>query len=312
MSEPLVSVCIGTFNRARTLRECLDSVFAQTYRNLEVIVADNASTDDSVEIVRRYGDRVRLVRRTSNSGMCSTTRNEAVRLARGDYVAFLDSDDSWLPEKIQKQVQFMAARPDVPLCHAYCRIMDAESRELGIRHEGKIPPTGRYFEALLDHCWITISTVLMKRSLYGECGPFNETLPYGRSGEDYEFFLKVARKYEIGFLPEVLAKYRMGSGGISGGDWRAVPDAYPLRCCLRNRDDLFGGVVPPRRLDEMVRNAAISSSQYWRDLGYGGRAAYFPAAWLWKHPLCGPAWAELAKSLFRALLGRRGGAGIRR
>ena len=67
-----------------------------------------------------------------------------------------------------------------------------------------------------------------------------------------------------------------------------------------------------RRLDEMVRNAAISSSQYWRDLGYGGRAAYFPAAWLWKHPLCGPAWAELAKSLFRALLGRRGGAGTRR
>ena len=305
MSEPLVSVCIGTYNRARYLRECLDSVFAQTYRSLEVVVADNASTDATVEIVRGYGDRIRLIQRQANSGLCSTTRNAAVRAARGDYVAFLDSDDAWHPDKLAQQVRFLEDRPAIPLCHAYCRVMDADSRAHGIRHEGRIPPTGPYFAALLEHCWITISSVLMRRSLYAECGPFTETLPYGRSGEDWEFFLKTARKYEIGFLPEVLALYRKAGEGISGGDWRGVPEAFPFLLCLRKRTDLWGGLVPPGRIDALVRQAALASSQYWRDRGRGGRAAYFPAQWLVRRPFCGPAWAELAKSAYRALVPRQ-------
>ena len=304
MSESLVSVCIGTFNRARYLRECLDSVFAQTYRNFEVVVADNASTDETAEIVRGYGERVRLIRRQTNSGMCSTTRNEAVRQARGDYIAFLDSDDAWLPEKLARQVRFLEDHPALPLCHAYCRVMDADSRALGIRHEGRIPPTGPYFEALLDHCWITISTVLMRRSLYAECGPFSEILPYGRSGEDWEFFLKAARRHEIGFVPDVLARYRKAGEGISGGDWRGVPEAFPFLLCLRRRRDIWGGLVPAARVDAVVRQAALASSQYWRDRGRAGRAAYFPARWLLRRPLCGLAWAELAKSAYRAAVPR--------
>ena len=305
MSEPLVSVCIGTYNRARDLRECLDSVFAQTYRNFEVVVADNASTDDTVAVARSYGERVKVICRPSNSGMCSTTRNEAVRQARGDYVAFLDSDDAWLPEKLAKQVRFLEEHPAIPLCHTYCRVMDADSRALGIRHEGRIPPTGPYFEALLEHCWITISTVLMRRGLYAECGPFTEALPYGRSGEDWEFFLKAARRYDIGFLPEVLARYRKAGEGISGGDWRGVPEAFPFLVCLRSRMDLWGGLVPPGRIDAIVRRAALASSQYWRDRGCGWRAAYFPAQWLARRPFCPPAWAELAKSVYRAAVPRR-------
>lgn len=302
MSYPLVSVCIGTFNRERYIRECLDSVFAQTYPKMEVVVVDNASTDRTVEIVQGYGDRIRLVRRDVNSGMCSTTRNEAVRRARGEYIAFLDSDDSWFPRKLEKQVQFMKANPTIPLCHTSCRLMDAESIEDGIRHEGRIPPSGPYFDALLDHCWITISSVLMKRSLYEDCGPFKETLPYGRSGEDYEFFLKVARTYTIGFLPEVLARYRKAGEGISGSDWRGVPDAFPFFSCLWSRKDNFEGVVSQARMDAVLRRSAMESSRYWRDRGYGLRGAYFPAQLLKKRPFCGEAWMELGKSLFRAVV----------
>ncbi len=301
MSESLVSVCIGVFNREGTIRECLDSIFAQTYGNLEVIVADNASTDGTVEIVRSYGPRIRMVRRETNSGMCSTTRNMAVREARGEYIAFLDSDDSWHPEKLAHQIRFMEANPTIPLCHTYCNVMDAESRLLGIRHEGRLPPTGRYFDALLDHCWITISTVMMRRHLYEECGPFTEALPYGRSGEDYEFFLKVARRYEIGLVEEVLANYRKAGEGISGGDWRAVPCAFPFRCCLRKREDIHGGLASPRRLDQMIEHAAIESSQYWRDRGHGWRAVYFPARWLCHRPFWWAGWTEVAKSAFRIL-----------
>lgn len=303
MNEPLVSVCIGAYNRERYIRECLDSVFAQTYKNIEVVVADNASTDRTVEIVQSYGEgKIKLIRRDVNSGMCSTTRNQAVRSAQGEYIAFLDSDDSWHPSKIEKQVRFLQTNPDVPLCHTYCRIMNTESAEDGIRHEGKIPPSGKYFEALLDHCWITISTVLMKRSLYDECGPFLETLPYGRLGEDYEFFLKVARKYEIGFIPEVLARYRKAGEGISGGDWRGIPEAFPFIVCLRQRSDIWSGMVSPSKMDDILLRSAIAGSQYWRDKGYGFRAGYFPLRILFGRPFCGAAWVELCKSVFQTMV----------
>lgn len=309
MSEPLVSVCIGTYNREATLRECLESVFAQTYPNLEVVVADNASTDRTVEILKGHGGRIRLIQRAENSGMCSTTRNLAVRAATGTYVAFLDSDDSWHPEKIARQVAFMRDHPHCPLCHTYCRVMDGNSVEGAIRHEGKVPATGRCFEALLDHCWITISTVLMKRSLYGECGPFTEALPYGRLGEDWEFFLKVARAYEIGFLPEVLARYRKAGEGISGGDWRAMPEAFPFICRLWRRRDLWGGVVAQSRMDEVLRRSALEGSRYWRSRGEGGKAAYFPVQLLLRRPWCAEAWTELGRSLFRFAVPRGNSGG---
>ena len=313
MNDPLVSVCIGVYNRERHIRECLESVLGQTYRDLEIVVVDNASTDRTAEVVQGYGDRVRLIRREVNSGMCSTTRNEAVRQARGPLIAFLDSDDRWEPAKIEKQVRFLDDHPSIPLCHAYCREMDGRSEPGRIRHEGVVPPTGRCFDALLDHCWITISTVLMRRWLYDECGPFQEALPYGHMGEDYEFFLKVARRHEIGFLPEVLAHYRKEGAGISGGDWRGNPDAFPFFECLRERGDLWQGMVTARRMDEVLRRSARDSSQFWRDQGQGWRAAYFPWRMIRRRPWTSWAWTDLAKSLSRAGLPRgwwsdRGGA----
>ena len=308
MKEPLVSVCIGTYNRERTIRECLDSVFMQSYEHLEVVVVDNASTDRTLEVLCGYGDRIRLIRREVNSGMCSTTRNEAVRNARGEFIAFLDSDDSWYPDKIARQVEFLEKNPGIPLCHTYCRIMDADSIEGEIRHEGLISSSGNCFDSLLDHCWITISTVLMRRSLYEECGPFSEILPYGRSGEDWEFFLKVAREHGIGFIPEVLARYRKAGGGISGQDWRGVPAAFPFLECLVRREDIFGGMVSRSRMDEVLWTSVFQSTQFWRGRGMGWRAAYFPAKFLMSHPAFSSAWRELGKSLFRAVLpGRAGG-----
>ena len=309
MSEPRVSVCIGTHNREGTIRECLDSVLAQTYRNLEVVVVDNASTDRTAEVAAGYGEPVRVIRRAENSGMCSTTRNEAARQARGDYLAFLDSDDSWYPDKLEKQVRFLQVHSGIPLCHAYCRLMDEDSREGGIRHEGAVPPTGRCFDALLDHCWITISTVVMTRALYEEYGPFREDLPYGRLGEDYEFFLRVARTHEIGFLPEVLARYRQAGTGISTGDWRNAPESFPFMLRLRERTDIWEGVVSRRRIEAAVWRSAQAGSRHWRDRGQAWRAAYFPMQILRRRPFWGPAWMELGRSLGRAVAPRCMGDG---
>jgi len=286
--SPLVSVCIGTFNREDYIRECLDSVFAQTYENYEVVIADNASTDRTVEIAESYGSRVRVIRRSENSGTCSTTRNEAVRNARGDYVAFLDSDDSWLPDKLLKQVAFMGKFPDVPLCHAYAEVIDENSVSQGIRHEGAIPTTGRIIDDLLEHCFITISSVMIRRALYVEIGPFREDPPYGQSGEDYDFFMRVAGRYPIGFIPEVLIRYRKSSAGITHGNWQATPKPLVfLREVARAPDAAYPGISRRMRKAAFV-NACRINSDYWLGQGDPGKARW-AAAQGWKsqpaHPI---------------------------
>lgn len=294
MNPPLVSVCIGAYNRARYIRETLDSVFAQTYPHLEVIVVDDASTDGTADIVASYGSRVRLIRRDRNSGMCPITRNQAARAATGDYVAFLDSDDAWYPQKLEKQVALLEARPDLPLCHTYCHVMDEESRITGIRHEGALPPTGRCFEALLHHCFITISSVMIRRTLFDEVGGyFIEDPRYGIWGEDLEFFLRVARRFPIGLVDAVLTRYRRAQTGISTGNWRQIPESAPMHRMVVDRRDIWQGVVPRRVVVDAFAGACRTNAAYWRGRGYPARAV-----WLALYGLRTAPWSP---ALFREL-----------
>ena len=143
MNKPRVSVCIGAYNRKDTIRACVDSALAQTWPDREIVVVDDASTDGTREILQSYGDAIRLILRDANSGICPITRNQAAAAAKGEYVAFLDSDDVWYPEKLAKQVAFLEAHPEVPLCHTLCDVIDAQSRVVGVRHGlGVVPATG--------------------------------------------------------------------------------------------------------------------------------------------------------------------------
>ena len=114
-----ISVVIPAYNHGRFLREAIDSVLAQTYAPLEIIVVDDGSTDDTEQIVRSYGDRVRYIRQ-QNAGV-GAARNNGIANARGEYVAFLDSDDLWLPEKLAVQVEYMRRHPECAACAVpYC------------------------------------------------------------------------------------------------------------------------------------------------------------------------------------------------
>lgn len=304
MNNPLVSICIGTFNRSKYIRECLDSVYAQTYPNLEVIVADNASTDDTLDIVRTYRN-VKIVPRDSNSGMCSTTRNLAVRAATGDLVAFLDSDDAWYPDKLEKQVAFMERHPRFPLSHTYCHLMDDQSVVYGVRHEKRLPPSGNYFEALLNHCWITISSTVIRRELYTECGPFTETLPYGQSGEDYEFFLKAAHRHDFGLVPDVLVKYRKSQDAITYGNWKGKPRPVPFLRELLRRRDIWGDRVTPARMNQLFAEACCENSSYWRDQQFPTRALWATGQAMAVTPLNPNIWNEGMRSVWRWACPRR-------
>ncbi|MCZ7590773.1 MAG: glycosyltransferase family 2 protein [Kiritimatiellae bacterium] len=304
MEQPLVSVCIGVYNREQYIRECLDSVMAQTYRNIEVVVADNASTDETLAIVRSYPS-VRVIERKSNSGMCSTTRNLAAQAAQGDYIAFLDSDDAWHPTKLARQVEFMERHSDIALCHSYVRLMDEHSSVYGIRHEGRLPPTGNYFMPLLDHCWVTISSTLIRRSLYEEVGPFTEALPYGRSGEDYEFFLKAARTHSFGLIDEPLVNYRKSRHSITASDWQSTPRPISFMRELVRRQDIWTGFVTPSEMRQRVADACRENAIYWRSQRNPMRSLWAVGQALRVSPLGASAWSELLRTLYRLCLAAR-------
>lgn len=276
MDGPLVSVCIGAYNRKKTIRECVDSALGQTWPNKEIVVVDDASTDGTREILREYGNRIRLICRETNSGICPVTRNQALTAANGEYVAFLDSDDVWHPEKLAKQVEFMEANPDIPLCHTLCNVIDGESRVVGVRQGLEtIPKTGWIFERLLDHCWITISTAMARKSLFDEIGVFNTDEPYGKLGEDHEFFLRVAKQHPIGLVEEILAGFRKAGQGITANNWKGNPEPVPLFQALLKRRDIWDGVVSRRRMVKALTDKCHENAWFYRNRKEFKRAWWF-------------------------------------
>ena len=305
MNGPQVSVCIGAYNRETTIRECVDSVLAQTWPAWEIVVVDDASTDGTREILESYGKQIRLILRDRNSGMCPVTRNQALRATTGKYVAFLDSDDVWYPKKLERQVAFMETHPDIPLCHTLCNVLDGEARVVGPRHGPEVvPPTGRIFDSLLDHCWITISTVMARKSLFRKIGDFNTNEPYGRLGEDHEFFLRVAKKYPIGLVDEVLAGFRKAGQGITANNWQGNPEPVPLFQALLMRRDIWGGVVSRGRMRRALAEKCHANAWFYRNRGELDRAWWFVRQGLKVAPLDRAMWRQVVSILLRGKGGK--------
>ncbi len=199
----MTSVIIPTFNRAVFLREAIDSVLAQTEKDFELIVVDDGSTDGTRELVAEYGDRLRYFFQP-NAG-ASAARNLGIRHATGRFIAFLDSDDLWLPKKLARQVQWMAAHPNLLLCYT-----DEIWIRRGVRVNQKMihaKAGGWIYPLCLPRCIISPSSVFMRRELFDAAGLFDEQLTVC---EDYDLWLRVASRFEVGFIAEPLIVKRGG------------------------------------------------------------------------------------------------------
>ena len=212
MSAPLVSVVIPAYNCADFIGDALDSVLDQGYPALEIIVVDDGSTDATCDVVARRGSAVTLVRQ-ANAG-AAVARNAAMERARGRYIAFLDSDDLWLPGKLRLQVDHLESRADVGLCCTRWHLLqpDASGR---YRVERAAAPgsvavdpkfAGWVYCALLLDCEVWTSTVVMRRELARSVGDFDAKL---RRGQDYDYWLRASRLTKIDRLDAPLALYRM-------------------------------------------------------------------------------------------------------
>jgi glycosyltransferase involved in cell wall biosynthesis len=202
-SVPQVSVVIPVHNRETLIGRAIDSVLRQTYTDFELLVVDDGSTDGTVARVQaQTGDpRLRLLRHTTNRG-AAAARNTAIMAARGEFIAFLDSDDEWLPDKLERQVACLAsAPPDMLMCCSGYWMVRERSREVAAR----IPRArGSWREALWDGCTLSPgSTAFIRRRAFDIHGLFDERL--GRL-EDWDWLLRYARGHDLTVVAEPLAR----------------------------------------------------------------------------------------------------------
>lgn len=212
--QPLVSVVIPTYNRINTLPAAIYSVLNQTYENMELIIMDDGSEDGTEEYVKSISDkRVRYKRSDINLGP-SAARNLGARIARGEYLAFQDSDDEWMPDKLEKQMGLMMESKELSL--VYCVFEKYRDGELLGYVPSKSMPyeekCGDLFIHLLLSPLISTQTIVVKRELFLEENGFNETL---KSYEDWEFSLRFSRKHRIGFVDESLVRVNSSPDSVN-------------------------------------------------------------------------------------------------
>jgi glycosyltransferase involved in cell wall biosynthesis len=222
---PLVSVIIPTYNRAALVQEAVASVLAQTCRDFELLVVDDGSTDGTAAALTPLAGQINLLRHPSRRGV-SAARNTGIAAARGVWLALLDSDDLWLPEKLARQLAYLAAHPELELC---------QTEETWVRRGVRVNPPlthrkagGRIFFQSLERCLVSPSAVILHRRLLKKHGAFDEDLP---AAEDYDLWLRLSWRYTVGLLPEPLIIKRGGHADQLSRQWGL--DRHRIRALVK-------------------------------------------------------------------------------
>jgi glycosyltransferase involved in cell wall biosynthesis len=213
----LVSVCIPTRNQARYLATAVESALGQPLDELEVIVHDDASTDETAAVLAGFDDpRLRVVRHAEALGIAAN-RNACLQDARGEYIAWLDSDDRYADGSLASRVRLLEDNPGVGLVHGAFDLIDDRDRPLpswpAVHDEDTLQHGQTAFRELLQANTITTSTVVARRSAHDAAGPFSETV--GRTSSDWDMWLRIALRADVAYTASVVASYRQHAGSIS-------------------------------------------------------------------------------------------------
>jgi glycosyltransferase involved in cell wall biosynthesis len=196
-TDKMVSIIIPTYNRVAFLIRALKSVFSQTFHSYELIIVDDGSTDGTEQYICNLDREIRYIK-IAHSGV-SRARNVGIDSSQGDWIAFLDSDDYWLPEKLEKQMRYLERFPEYRICHTdEIWIKNGVRINQGKKHKKS---EGWFFVPSLDLCLISPSSVMIHTSVFREIGKFDESFDYV---EDYEMWLRITSRYPVGYLDEKL------------------------------------------------------------------------------------------------------------
>jgi len=206
-NNPKISVIMNCYNSAKYLKEAINSVYAQTFHDWEIIFWDNASTDDSPNIVRAYDDKISYFRSGQTTSL-GEARNLAIGKARGEFIAFLDCDDKWLPDKLQKQVDIFTRSPETTFIYTNYYLFNEESKKTKVIHK-KECPRGNIFEQALFAYQVGLLTVMVKKSALDKLETlFDVNL---NLAEEYDVFMRLFYNAKVEYLHEPLAVYRVHS-----------------------------------------------------------------------------------------------------
>jgi glycosyltransferase involved in cell wall biosynthesis len=289
-----VSVVMPVYNGQRFLTDSLESVFAQRYGDYEVICVDDGSTDGSAELLKSYGDRVMTIRQP-NAGQ-GAARNAGARRASGQYVAFLDQDDQWYPQKLEREVAALQANPDAVVAYSNSDRMDDEGRLLQVgatvaeRASALVSPLGR----LIGEGLVLPSSMLVRRDVFERIGGFDPQLT---GFEDFDICARLRQQGRFLFIEEPGLCYRVHGGGFSqSGKLRVVQSRE--RFLLRMRD-LYAG---NREKEGLVKKMLADCYSDWgmEELRVGNRQASWGK--LFRSLRCNPVKWRTYSRLIRSFL----------
>ena len=208
---PTVSVIIHTYNNEKFIAETVESVLNQTYKDYEIIVVDDGSADGTRDALVPYMQKIRY--HYKENGGIASAKNAGISLTQAKFVAFLDHDDLWVPDKLQLQMECFREHPRVGLVYAkYTSFRDGKE----LRTKPEKGYSGWIFKELLSKSFIQTSTVVVKRECLDAVGPYDETFSLG---DEYDMFLRIARKFQCGFVDKGLTRYRVHDTNASNNDF---------------------------------------------------------------------------------------------
>ena len=260
-NKGLVSIIMPSYNTAKYIGESIKSVQAQTYTDWELIIVDDCSTDNTDDIIKEYlsDERIKYLKNEKNSG-AAVSRNYALREAKGKWIAFLDSDDTWHPEKLEKQIAFML---DNGYKFTYTDYMIQLNGEwLPYVYYGPEKVNERKMK---DYCYFSTITVMYEREYIGLV-----QIESVRKNNDYAMWLKIIKKAPCYRLPEVLSYYIKHEGSISSGSklklikhhyilWRVAEHKNPVSACVLTLRNLFWGVIKKIKYKKKIEGEDVNA-----------------------------------------------------
>jgi len=251
----MVSVVIPTYNSAAFLRGAIQSVLSQTYSDFEVVVVDDGSTDNTESVVHSFGDQVCYVKQ-QNKG-AGAARNQGIKRSRGEYVAFLDADDLWLPGKLGEQISLMDRDPELGLVYSDWAVVAEKGKAEPSYLRNQPAASGYVFDELVQGGFILTSGTLVRRSCLDDVGYFDETLSIA---QDYDLWLRICYRWKVALVNKPLVIKRNRDGNLSSNLTKTAVERIVLfEKALKKFSDMT-----PRSRRLVRRQLALN---YW-DVGY--------------------------------------------
>lgn len=263
-AQPLISVIIATYNREAFVAEAIDSVLAQTWTNFELLVVDDGSTDQTQAVLARYREDPRVTLIYQENQKRAAAFNNALQYAKGEFVGILDSDNRWLPHRLERGIEMFRTHPEVDIVYGNNVTIDEQGNETTRmtmrRHSGRITR-----ELWRDNC-VSINTTLVRKKCFDEMGGMD---PNCKRSDDYELWLRLSTRYRFLHIPEYLAEYRVMADQLSS-DKRARFAANEQ--ILANFQKRYPGAMTPAEFRQGWAAFYTRKARYFASVGDRGEA----------------------------------------